>query len=201
MPIRHGRIAIFFFRCRRPLDSTILMMETSLLRADSKLTVSANIGLTLIFGLNAQSRQSEIRILEIILLIFVYEAFLSLHRFNPQRDGGFAPFVCRWRRRWFGGRFGRRGWFGCGRRGAGKSHAKLHDRRKDPIWYTAHMSTALKNEIKRFAQESVRKVLTTEMMRLRASLLSTVSQKEQRTIEKLYKKPSGKAVRSVRVRI
>ena len=63
------------------------------------------------------------------------------------------------------------------------------------------MIMALKNEIKKFAQESVREVLTTEMMRLRASLLATVSKKEQRNIEKLYKKPSGKAVRSVRIRI
>ncbi|OGG57579.1 hypothetical protein A2853_01790 [Candidatus Kaiserbacteria bacterium RIFCSPHIGHO2_01_FULL_55_17] len=63
------------------------------------------------------------------------------------------------------------------------------------------MTTALKQEIKRFARESVRKVLTTEMMRLRATLLSTVSKKEQQNIERLYKKPSGKAVRSVRVRV
>src|SRR3989344_1385013 len=85
------------------------------------------------------------------------------------------------------------------RKGVGRSHEK-HGR-KGPIWYTAHVSTALKNEIKKFAQESVRKVLTVEMMRLRASLLATVSKKEQRNIDTLYKKPSGKAVRSVRVRI
>ncbi len=67
------------------------------------------------------------------------------------------------------------------------------------IGYTISMTTALKHEIKRLARESVRKVLTTEMMRLRASLLATVSKKEQRNIDTLYKKPSGKAVRSVRV--
>jgi hypothetical protein len=63
------------------------------------------------------------------------------------------------------------------------------------------MTTALKNEIKKLAQESVREVLAIEMMRLRASLLSAVSKKEQRDIEKRYKNPSGRAVRSVRIRI
>ena len=63
------------------------------------------------------------------------------------------------------------------------------------------MTTALKSEIKKLARASVREVLASEMMRLRASLLATVSHKEQKNIEKLYKKPSGKGVRSVRVRI
>ena len=63
------------------------------------------------------------------------------------------------------------------------------------------MTTALKNEIKRLARESVREVLDIEMMRLRASLLPSVSKKEQQGINKLYKKPSGRAVRTIRVRI
>ena len=63
------------------------------------------------------------------------------------------------------------------------------------------MTTALKDEIKRLAREGVREVIDTEMMRLRASLLLSVSQKEQKNIEKLYKKPSRQAVRTVRVRV
>jgi len=69
------------------------------------------------------------------------------------------------------------------------------------IWYTGDMTTALKNEIRKLARESVREVIDTEMMRLRASLLLSVSQKEQKNIEKLYKKPSRQAVRTVRVRV
>ena len=67
--------------------------------------------------------------------------------------------------------------------------------------YTAPMTTALKSEIKKLARESVREVLDIEMMRLRASLLPYVSEKEQKNIEKLYQKPSGRAVRTVRMRI
>jgi len=63
------------------------------------------------------------------------------------------------------------------------------------------MTTALKDEIKRLAREGVREVIDTEMMRLRASLLLSVSQKEQKNIDKLYKKPSRQAVRTIRVRI
>ena len=63
------------------------------------------------------------------------------------------------------------------------------------------MITALRNEIKRLARESVREVLDIEMMRLRASLLPSVSEQEQKDIEKLYKKPSGRAVRTVRIRV
>jgi len=60
------------------------------------------------------------------------------------------------------------------------------------------MTMALKNEIKKLARESVREVLDTEMMRLRASLLPVVSQKEQKNIEKLYSKPSRHSSRTVR---
>ena len=60
------------------------------------------------------------------------------------------------------------------------------------------MTTALKNDIKKLARESVREVLASEMMYIRASLLATVSKKEQSAIERLYKKPSGKAVRPIK---
>ena len=63
------------------------------------------------------------------------------------------------------------------------------------------MSTALKNEIKELARQSVREALQEELALLRALHLPTTSAKEQRNIEKLYKKPSGRSVRTIRVRI
>ena len=63
------------------------------------------------------------------------------------------------------------------------------------------MSTALKNEIKKIVRESVREAIDAEITRLRASLVPYVSYEEQKNIEKLYKKPSGRAVRTVRTRI
>ena len=63
------------------------------------------------------------------------------------------------------------------------------------------MITALKNQIKELARESVREALLEEMTHLRALHLPRISKKEQKNIEKLYKKPSQRAVRSVRVRI
>jgi hypothetical protein len=63
------------------------------------------------------------------------------------------------------------------------------------------MTTALKNEIRKLARESVREVIDSEMMRLRASLLPSVSKKEQQNIDKLYKNPSRQTVRTVRVHI
>jgi len=63
------------------------------------------------------------------------------------------------------------------------------------------MSTALKNEIKKLARESVREALQEELALLRVLHLPLVSKKEQKNIERLYKAPSRFAVRSVRVRI
>jgi len=63
------------------------------------------------------------------------------------------------------------------------------------------MTTALKDEIKRLAREGVREVIDTEMMRLRASLLLSVSQKEQKNIEKLYREPSCETAKSVGIEI
>src|SRR3989344_9431049 len=70
--------------------------------------------------------------------------------------------------------------------------------REGPILYSSKITTVLKNEIKKFARESVLEVLASEMMHLRASLLATVSRKEQSAIERLYKEPSGKAVRPIK---
>ncbi|MCR4275782.1 MAG: hypothetical protein NUV90_00120 [Candidatus Parcubacteria bacterium] len=62
------------------------------------------------------------------------------------------------------------------------------------------MSTALKNEIKKLARESVREALQEELTLLRILHLPLVSKKEQQNINKLYKAPSRRAVRSVYVR-
>ncbi|MBI2612427.1 hypothetical protein HYW59_01255 [Candidatus Kaiserbacteria bacterium] len=61
-------------------------------------------------------------------------------------------------------------------------------------------TTTLKNEIRRLAHKSVHEALEAEMARIRGMLLPLVSKKEQREIEKLYKKPSHRAERSIRTR-
>ncbi len=58
-----------------------------------------------------------------------------------------------------------------------------------------------KKELKVMVKESVREVLTEELMKLQAFLLPFVSQKEQRNIEKLYGKPSRKVAKSVEIKI
>ena len=63
------------------------------------------------------------------------------------------------------------------------------------------MTTALKNQIKELARRSVREALTEELMKARAGILPFISTKEQKEIEKLYKKPSHHVVRMVRTRI
>lgn len=59
------------------------------------------------------------------------------------------------------------------------------------------MTTALKNEIKELARRSVREALAEELMKARASVLPFISMKEQKGIEKLYSRPSRRAVRMV----
>lgn len=63
------------------------------------------------------------------------------------------------------------------------------------------MTTALKNEIKELARRSVREALKEELMKARAAILPFISAKEQRGIEKLYNKPSHRAVRTTQVHI
>ena len=63
------------------------------------------------------------------------------------------------------------------------------------------VATELKTEIRKLARASVREALEHEMLKLRTSLVPYVSHKEQKNIEKLYKKPSGRAVRTVRMRV
>lgn len=52
--------------------------------------------------------------------------------------------------------------------------------------------TIPKKELKTVVKESVREVLSQELMRLRALLLPSVSKKEQNAIEKLYGEPVHK---------
>ncbi len=58
------------------------------------------------------------------------------------------------------------------------------------------MTTALKNQIRVLARDSVREAIEAEFSGIRASLLPPVSTKEQREIEKLYKKPARRSVRT-----
>jgi len=63
------------------------------------------------------------------------------------------------------------------------------------------MTTALKNEIVKLARESVKEALTEELMKVRSLAIPYISPAEQKNIEKLYKQPSRKSLRSVRVRV
>jgi hypothetical protein len=58
-----------------------------------------------------------------------------------------------------------------------------------------------RKELKSVVKESLREVLTQELMRFRALLLPAVSSKEQRDIEKRYGKPSHKAAKTLEVKI
>jgi len=61
--------------------------------------------------------------------------------------------------------------------------------------------TIPKKELKSVVKESVREVLNQELMRFRALLLSSVSRKEQKDIEKRYGKPSRKVVKTIEAEI
>lgn len=63
------------------------------------------------------------------------------------------------------------------------------------------MTTGLKKEIQKLARESVREALQEEFD-LRSMLdVPLISSKEQREIEHLYKKPSRRSARTLRIRI
>ena len=63
-------------------------------------------------------------------------------------------------------------------------------------------STAMaKKELKDVVKESVREVLSQELMKFRALLLPSVSKKEQADIEKLYHKPSRRAAKTIVAKI
>jgi len=61
--------------------------------------------------------------------------------------------------------------------------------------------TIPKKELKILMRESVREVLSQELMKLRALLVPSVSPREQKNIEKLYKEPSRKIAKSVEIEI
>ena len=56
-------------------------------------------------------------------------------------------------------------------------------------------------KIENLIKESVKKAMALEFMKLRADLISFVSDKEQREIEKLYNKPARKIAKSIKVRL
>lgn len=62
--------------------------------------------------------------------------------------------------------------------------------------------TILKKELKGVVKESVREVFIQELMKFRALLLPSVSQKEQKDIEKHYgSRPARRTVKSVEIEI
>jgi len=56
-------------------------------------------------------------------------------------------------------------------------------------------------KFKTIVKESVREVLRSEIMKLRALLVPEVSEKEQKNIEKRYSAPSKKAVKGYTLKI
>ena len=52
--------------------------------------------------------------------------------------------------------------------------------------------------LKSLIKKTLKETISSEFMKLRASLLPYVSEKEQEEIEKLYKKPSRKVKKSLR---
>ncbi len=60
------------------------------------------------------------------------------------------------------------------------------------------MTTALKKQIQKMARESVREALQKEFDLMSMFDIPLVSSTEQREIEKLYKKPSRRGVRTLR---
>lgn len=64
------------------------------------------------------------------------------------------------------------------------------------------MVTKISDEkLKMLIKESVREVLSNELMKLRALALSDVSKKEQADIEKRYDKPSKKKAKTYTVKV
>lgn len=61
--------------------------------------------------------------------------------------------------------------------------------------------TTSDKRLKTLIKESVREVLDTELMKLRALALPEVSQNEQKDIERRYVKPSGKREKSYALEI
>jgi hypothetical protein len=61
--------------------------------------------------------------------------------------------------------------------------------------------TITSNKLKNLIKESLKEVLEVELMKLRADLMPYVSEREQKEIEKLYRKPSRKVAKSTKIKI
>ena len=61
--------------------------------------------------------------------------------------------------------------------------------------------TITESRLKNLFRETLKEVLTSEFMKLRADLLPFVSDKEQKEIKKMYGKPRRKIAKSVKFKI
>ena len=61
--------------------------------------------------------------------------------------------------------------------------------------------TIRKKELKIIVKESVREILSQELMKLRALALPSVSQREQKDIEKRYNQPTRQIAKSVKMKL
>ena len=57
----------------------------------------------------------------------------------------------------------------------------------------------IKKQIRSMVEQIVAETFSREMMKIRAAILPYVSSAEQKNIEKMYKKSSGKAFKTIRV--
>lgn len=58
-----------------------------------------------------------------------------------------------------------------------------------------------KEELRTVVKESVREVLTQELMKFRSLLIPSVSEKEQKNIEQLYGKPTRNISKTIKIKI
>jgi len=64
------------------------------------------------------------------------------------------------------------------------------------------MTTKLdERQLKTLIKESMKEIISSEFMKLRAFLVPYVSAEEQKEIEQIYKKPSGKITKSYKIEI
>lgn len=61
--------------------------------------------------------------------------------------------------------------------------------------------TLSERQFKILVKESIKEALDSELMKLRAFLLPSVSEREQKDIENLYKKPSRKIARTFNIEV
>jgi len=61
--------------------------------------------------------------------------------------------------------------------------------------------TITESKLRNLFRETVKEVLASEFMKLRADLFPFVSDKEQKEIERLYRKPSRKVTKSAKFKI